>query len=206
MEMSDEDFDTIPDFQSKFFFHTNLFGAFFSFPPQCFILDKSVDDLQTSNMESRSEGLLGPAPNFGSPDCTKRSNPFRSNVQDVLHPLQPPQMLLHSNLPMPRPGPGPRPLLDIPTGFNNARPPFLGHHNPLMPDLESPTNQPQTPFLLNSPRGLSPHINQNHSPQMNYRNNNQSIRGNSPYFRNQKGPMRGGGYRPNFRGGGNRNW
>ncbi|XP_055295125.1 regulation of nuclear pre-mRNA domain-containing protein 2 isoform X2 [Sitodiplosis mosellana] len=180
MEMSDEDFDTIPDFQNK-----------------------SVDDLQQSNMEPRSEGLLGPAPNFGSPDCAKRPNPFRSNAQDVLHPLQPPQMLLHSNLPMPRPGPGPRPLLDIPTGFNNARP-FLGHHNSLMPD--SPTNQPQSPFLLNNPRGMSPHVNQTHSPQMNYRNNNQSTRGNSPYFRNQKGPMRGGGYRPNFRGGGNRNW
>lgn len=153
-------------------------------------------------MEQRSEGLLGAAPNaFGSPDCVKRQNPFRSNAQDVLHPLQqPPQMLLHSNLPMQRP----RPLLDIPTGFNNARP-FLGHHNSLMPELDSPTNQPQSPFLLNNPRGLSPHVNQTHSPQMNYRNNNQSIRGNSPYFRNQKGPMRGGGYRQNFRGG-NRNW
>lgn len=170
-----------------------------------FSSDKSIDDLQTSNMEQRSEGLLGAAPNtFGSPDCVKRQNPFRSNAQDVLHPLQPPQMLLHSNLQMSRPGP--RPLLEIPTGFNNPRP-FLGHHNSLMPELDSPTNnQPQSPFLLNNPRGLSPHVNQTHSPQMNYRNNNnQSIRGNSPYFRNQKGPMRGGGYRPNFRGG-NRNW
>lgn len=223
MEMSDEDFDTIPDFQSKFPTFTQnvirLMYFFFWFHSNAsLILDKSVDDLQTSNMESRSEALLGaPPPNFGSPDCTKRQNPFRSNAQDMLHSLQPPpshQMLLHSNLAMPpRPG-GPRPLLDIPTGFNNnvRPPPFLGHHHngpPLMPDLESPSNQAQTPpFLLNNPRGLSPHVvNQTHSPQMNYRNNNQqSMRGNSPYFRNQKGPMRGGGYRPNFRGGGNRNW
>lgn len=79
-----------------------------------------------------------------------------------------------------------------------------------MPDMDSPSNQQPNPFLLNSPRGLSPHVNQTHSPQMNYRNNNnQPMRGNAPYFRNQKGPMRGGGggggYRPNFRGG-NRNW
>lgn len=115
----------------------------------------------------------------------------------------------------------PRPLLDIPTGFNNARP-FLGH-TPLMPDLDSPVNQPNA-FMLNAPRGLGPppsHLNQTHSPQMNRFNNNNNpnnsppIRGNSPYFRNQKGPMRGGGggggagggFRPNFRGGGgNRNW
>lgn len=77
--------------------------------------------------------------------------------------------------------------------------------------MDSPSNQQPNPFLLNSPRGLSPHVNQTHSPQMNYRNNNnQPMRGNAPYFRNQKGPMRGGGgggggYRPNFRGG-NRNW
>lgn len=170
------------------------------------ILDKSIDESQTSMLnDSRPESLLGPPPNsFGSPDCAKRSNPFRSGSQDVLHPMQQqPQMLLHPNLPMPRSAP--RPLLDIPTGFNNARP-FLGHHNPLMPEMDSPTNQPQNPFLLNNPRGLSPHVNQTHSPQMNYRNNNPSIRGNSPYFRNQKGPMRGGGFRPNFRGGGNRNW
>lgn len=174
------------------------------FPFLC-ILDSSMDDSQISNMnDSRPESLLGPAPNsFGSPDCSKRSNPFRnSNSQDVLHQLQQPPMLLHPNLPIPRSAP--RPLLDIPTGFNNTRP-FLGHHNSLMADMDSPTNQPQNPFLLNNPRGLSPHVNQTHSPQMNYRNNNQSIRGNSPYFRNQKGPMRGGGFRPNFRGG-NRNW
>lgn len=88
-----------------------------------------------------------------------------------------------------------------------------------MADLtDSPVNQPPSnPFLLNAARGLGPppHLN---SPQMNYRNNNNnpnnslnnnspSIRGNSPYFRNQKGPMRGSGFRPNFRGGGgNRNW
>lgn len=155
-------------------------------------------------MDSRSDGLLGPVPNsFGSPDCGKRPNPFRSNSQDVLHPLQQPQMLLHPNLPIPRSGP--RPLLDIPTGFNNTRPPFMGHHNSLMPDIDANSNQPpQNPFLLNSPRGLVPHVNQTHSPQMNYRNNSPSIRGNSPYFRNPKSQMRGG-YRPNFRGG-NRNW
>lgn len=195
--------------------------------PFWLLLDKSVDDLTQPppnlNDSSRSESLLGPPPSnaFGSPpDCSKRSNPFRSNAQDVLHQLQQPQMLLPPNLPMPRGAP--RPLLDIPTGFNNARP-FLGH-NPLMPDLDSPANQlPPSPFMLNPPRGLGPpppHMNQTHSPQMNYRNinnnpnnninnNNLSIRGNSPYFRNQKGPMRGGGggFRPNFRGGGgNRNW
>lgn len=165
------------------------------------------------NDSSRPESLLGPPPTnaFGSsPDCSKRSNPFRSNAQDVLHQLQQPQMLLPPNLPMPRGAP--RPLLEIPTGFNNARP-FLGH-NPLLPDLDSPVNQPLSPFM-NPPRGLGPpppHLNQIHSPQMNYRNNNPnnnnpSIRGNSPYFRNQKGPMRGSGFRPNFRGGGgNRNW
>lgn len=189
------------------------------------ILDKSVDDLTQPppnlNDSLRPESLLGPPPNgpFGSPpDCSKRPNPFRSNAQDVLHSLQQPQMLLPPNLPMPRGAP--RPLLDIPTGgFNNARP-FLGH-NPLMPDLtDSPVNQPpSSPFMLNPVRGLGPpppHLNQQHSPQMNYRNSNPNnninnnsppIRGNSPYFRNQKGPMRGSGFRPNFRGGGgNRNW
>lgn len=161
-----------------------------------------MDDSQASIMDSRSEGLLGPAPNsFGSPDCGKRSNPFRSN-QDVLHSLQQPQMLLHPNLPIPRSAP--RPLLDIPTGFNNNRP-FLSHHNTIMPDMDSPSNQQPNPFLLNNPRGLSPHVNQTHSPQMNYRNNSPAMRGNSPYFRNQKGPPMRGGYRPNFRGG-NRNW
>lgn len=190
------------------------------------ILDKSIDDLSQPppilNDSMRPESLLGPPPNapFGSPpDCSKRSNPFRSNAQDVLHQLQQPQMLLPPNLPIPRGAP--RPLLEIPTGgFNNARP-FLGH-NPLMGDLtDSPINQtPSSPFMLNPARGLGPpHLNQTHSPQMNYRNTNNnpnnnmnnnspSIRGNSPYFRNQKGPMRGsGGFRPNFRGGGgNRNW
>lgn len=166
--------------------------------------DKTVDDSPGTGID-RADGLLGPAPNaYGSPDCAKRPNPFRSNSQDILHSLQQPQMLLHPNLPIPRSGP--RPLLDIPTGFNNTRPPFLGHHNSIMPDIDPNTNQPQNPFLLNSPRGLSPHVNQTHSPQMNFRNNNnQPIRGNSPYFRNQKGPMRGGAFRPNFRGG-NRNW
>lgn len=169
------------------------------------------------NDSTRLESLLGPPPSnaFGSPtDCSKRPNPFRSNAQDVLHQLQQPQMLLPPNLPMPRGAP--RPLLDIPTGFS---PRFMGH-NPLMPDLDSPVNQPPpNPFMLNAARGLGPlptqHLN---SPQMNYRNNNPNnnlnnnspIRGNSPYFRNQKGPMRGGsggGFRPNFRGGGgNRNW
>lgn len=78
--------------------------------------------------------------------------------------------------------------------------------------MDSPTQQqppPPNPFLLNNPRGLSPHLNQpmNYRNNNNNNNNNPSIRGNSPYFRNQKGPMRGG-YRPNFRGGGggNRNW
>lgn len=53
--------------------------------------------MQTSNIEQRSEGLLGAAPKtFGSPDCEKQQNPFRSNARDVLHP----QMLLHSNLPI----------------------------------------------------------------------------------------------------------
>lgn len=182
------------------------------------ILDKSVDDL-SQPPPMRPESLLGPPPNahaFGSPP-DKRQNPFRSGAQDVPHPLQQPQMLMPPNLPMPRGAP--RPLLDIPTGgFNNARP-FLGH-NPLMADLiDSPVNQPPSnPFMLNAARGLGPppHLN---SPQMNFRNNNNSpnnninnnspsIRGNSPYFRNPKGPMRGsGGFRPNFRGGGgNRNW
>lgn len=151
-------------------------------------------------MNDPRESLLGPAPNsFGSPDCSKRSNPFRSNPQDVMHQLQQPTMLLHQNLPIPRSAP--RPLLDVPTGFNNTRPPFMGH--PLMPDMDSPSNQQSNPFLLNNPRGLSPHVGL--SPQMNFRNNNQSIRGNSPYFRNQKGPPMRGGFRPNFRGG-NRNW
>lgn len=179
-----------------------------------------MDDTQISNIEPHLEGLLGAAPNlFTSPDCAKRPNPFRSNAQDILHQLQSPQMLLHSNSPIsrpgpglgpgPGPGPGPRPLLDIPTGFNNTRP-FLGHHNSLMPEMDcggGGVNQPPSPFMMNNPpRGLPPHVNQTHSPQMNYRNNNPSmIRGNSPYFRNQKtNPMRGG-YRPNFRGG-NRNW
>lgn len=169
-------------------------------------LDKSIDDSQAS-IDSRPESLLGPGPAFTSPDCSKRQNPFRGpNTPDVLHQLQPPQMLMHSNMALPRPG-GPRPLLDIPTGFNSPRP-FLGHHNSLnslMPDIDAPPNQQQqNPFLLNNPRGMSPHVNQTHSPQMNYRNNNPSMRGNSPYFRNQKGPMRGA-FRPNFRGG-NRNW
>lgn len=177
-----------------------------------------MDDLsQPPPNHERPESLLGPPPSnvaFGSPtDCSKRQNPFRSSAQDVLHSLQQPQMLLPPNLPIPRGAP--RPLLDIPTGFS-ARP-FLGH-SPLMPDLDSPVNQAPNPFLLNAARGLGPpHLN---SPQMNYRNNNPNnnlnnnspIRGNSPYFRNQKGPMRGGGggvggFRPNFRGGGgNRNW
>lgn len=148
---------------------------------------------------------------FQSPDMAKRPNPFRSNQsQDVMHPLQQqqqqqsPQMLLHPNIPMTRTAP--RPLLDIPTNFNNT--PYPSHHNSLGPDIDAGTNQ--NPFLLNSPRGLGPpHVNPTHSPQMNYRNNNNPIRGNSPYFRG--GPKGGGaqmrgGFRPNFRGGMRGNW
>lgn len=162
--------------------------------------------------QSAQESLLGPPPNMppfmqpntpnmdGRNDTPKRMNPFRSNAQEVLHQLQQPQMLLPPNIPS-LGRPPPRPLLDIPTGFNNPRP-FLSHS-----DMEAATavaaNQTHNPFLLNNPRGLSPHMN---SPQANYRNNNQ-MRNMSPYFRNQKGPMRGN-YRPNFRGGSNMrgNW
>lgn len=159
-------------------------------------LGKSTDDSQASHQDS----LLGQPPNmFQSPDAAKRQNPFRSN-QDSLHQMQQPQMLLHPHMPMPRSAP--RPLLDIPNNFNNN--PYI--HNPLGTDIEAGNNH--NPFALTSPRGLNPHVNQTHSPQMNYRNNN-PIRGNSPYFRGQnKGsPMRGsGGYRPNFRGGMRGNW
>lgn len=173
-------------------------------------LDKSIDESQSSvDLNTTSDSLLGPPPNMylaqnnlNMDNPPKRNNPFRTNAQEVLHQLQQPQMLLHPNIALGRPTP--RPLLDIPTGFNNARP-FLSHSDI---DATSPVtpNQSHNPFLLNSPRGLS-HINQTHSPQSNYRNNNQSMRGMSPYFRNPKGaPIRG--YRPNFRGGGNMrgNW
>lgn len=170
------------------------------------LLDKSMDDDQTSNIDAHSDSLLGVPPNlFGSSiDANKRPNPFRTSAQDVLHQLQQPQMMLHPNISLR--GASSRPMLDIPTGFNNnnARP-FL-HHNPLTPEIDpNQSNQSLNPFLLNNPRNLTPH--QTHSPQMNYRNNNNpSVRGNSPYFRNQKTQMRGN-YRPNFRGGNMRgNW
>lgn len=154
------------------------------------------EDAQVSNINSNSDSLLGPPSNlFASPEPAKRPNPFRSNQsQDQMHQMQQPQMLLHPNLSMQRSGP--RPLLDLPANFNNS--PYINHPNPIGTDIPA-----SNPFLLESPRGMNP---QTHSPQMNYRNN-APTRGNSPYFRGQKGgPMRGVGFRPNFRGGMRGSW
>lgn len=152
------------------------------------------EDAQLSNINSNSDSLLGPPSNmFASPEPAKRPNPFRTNQsQDLMHQMQQPQMLLHPNLQMQRSGP--RPLLDLPANFNNA--PYINHPNPMGTDIPAGNNH--NPFLLESPRGMN--------PQMNYRNN-APTRGNSPYFRGQKGgPMRGVGFRPNFRGGMRGSW
>lgn len=174
----------------------NLFGS----PPPNFSKNTSLDN----------ESFDGSSfDNLGGDLSNRAPNPFSntSNSHEILHRLQHQPLLMHQS-PHMNVNRAPRPLLEIPTGFNNNnarpfmhhgqnsldmdRPPMPGNHNPFM--MNSP-RAPSAPFLAQSPmnsfRGAGP-------PPM--------MRNTTPYNRNHRGNMRGG-FRGSFRGGNMRgNW
>lgn len=198
MEMSDEDFDAAPEFQSNI--HTH----------KCHLIDKlnfCVSILGSNSPESQDGSHTSTRSLFGSPPpnySNKNTSLSGCNSHDMLQHAMSAQPLMMHQSPHMSVTRAPRPLLDIPIGFTNNSP------RPFMHDMDRSTivvpgaNANHNPFLLNNPRNpTNPFMNTFRgagplSPTI--------IRNNSPYNRIPRGNMRGG-FRHNFRGGNMRgNW
>lgn len=176
----------------------SLFGS----PPPNFNKNSSLD---SDSFDGSFDSISGDMSN-------RSSNPFSSNnnSRDILHRLQQhPPIMMHQS-PHMNVGRNPRPLLDLPTGFNNNPRPFMHHgQNALNMDMNNRPPMPgnHNPFMMNSPRAPSGPFLAQSPPMNNFRGAGPPMmRNNTPYNRNPRGNMRGG-FRNNFRGGNMRgNW